>query len=142
MPTQTQFTVDLANRMLPLVRRIVADLVTDYRRWQDAVGEFEALNASRPGTGDPRLAALQRDVQRLAADIEHYRGELARLGVECTGFEQGLVDFPGEIDGQRACLCWQLGEPAVEWWHTPEAGFAGRRRIAPAAAGDVAEAVR
>ena len=88
--------------------------------------------------GPTRLAALQRDVQRLAAEIDGYRAELARLGVECRGLEQGLVDFPGEIDGRPAHLCWRLGEPAVEWWHAPEAGFAGRRRIAP----DVAEAAR
>ena len=135
MMTDTVFTVEQANRMLPLVRRIVADLVADYRRWQDAVHAFErAAAASRPDAVDPRLEGLQRDAQRLAADVEHYLGELRALGIECKGLEQGLVDFPGEVDGERACLCWQLGEDAVEWWHTPEAGFAGRRRLTGAEA--------
>jgi hypothetical protein len=134
------FTVEQANRMLPLVRRIVADLVADYRRWKDAVDAFE-LHATTARADDQRLTARQQEIQRLAADIEHYLGELTALGVECKGLEDGLVDFPGEIDGERACLCWKLGEPAVEWWHRPDAGFAGRRPLVPNASG-LSEATR
>ena len=71
------------------------------------------------------------------ADVEAALGELAALGVECKGLDVGLVDFPAVVDGAPACLCWQLGEPAVAWWHRPEAGFAGRR---PLAGADVATA--
>ena len=140
--TRPPITVEQANRMLPLVRRIVADLVADYRRWRDAVAAFEVHAASgRAEPGDAAAARLQHTVQRLAADIQHYLGELAALGVECRGLDDGLVDFPGEVDGQRAYLCWKLGEPSVEWWHRPEAGFAGRQRLAPNDA-DAAGAVR
>ena len=141
----TLFTVDQANRMLPLVRRIVEDLVADYGRWQEAVREYELLSLAKTSDPvEPRLAELQRAAKRLAADIEHYLGELTALGIECKGLEEGLVDFPGEIDGAPACLCWKLGEPAVEWWHRPDAGFAGRQPIAPAGAAraHAAEAAR
>jgi hypothetical protein len=128
--TSAPFTVERANRMLPLVRRIVADLVGDYHRWRETVDAFELLAASsRADADDARVVTLQRDAQRLAADIEHYLAELAALGVECKSFEEGLVDFPGEVDGEPACLCWKLGEPSVEWWHRPDAGFAGRRPL-------------
>jgi hypothetical protein len=41
-----------------------------------------------------------------------------------------LVDFParGE-DGVVYLLCYRLDEPDLEWWHRPEDGFAGRRRL-------------
>jgi len=124
------FTVEQANRMLPLVRRIVTDIVTDYRAWRDAVRAYEAQKGSP--RGDPaRVAALAREVRRLAADVEHYVGELTALGLQCKGLDDGLVDFPGMMDGEPACLCWKLDEPAVAWWHRPEAGFAGRQPIVP-----------
>ena len=130
--TQTLYTPELANRALPLVRRIVEDLVRDYQRWRERVQDYEgAASATAPDAAI--VDALQRDVQRLAAEIQGCIGELAALGIECKGLEQGLVDFPGEIDGAPAYLCWQLGEDAVEWWHRRDTGFAGRQRLVEAA---------
>jgi hypothetical protein len=136
------FTVEQANRMLPLVGRIAADIVRDYRRWQDAVAAFEvATSASRADAPDPHALRLQREAQSMAAEIEGYVRELAALGVECKSFDLGLVDFPGEVDGAPAYLCWRLGEPSVQWWHRRDAGFAGRRPLTAApAAPAVAEA--
>jgi hypothetical protein len=130
MTNAATFTADQANRMLPLVRRVVADLVSDYRRWQETVHEFELLSIAKSDEPvEPRLAELQRDASRLAADIEHYLAELSALGLTCKSLEEGLVDFPGEVDGAPALLCWKLGEPAVAWWHRPDAGFAGRQPL-------------
>jgi hypothetical protein len=126
------FTVEQANRMLPLVRRIAADIVRDYRRWQDAVDAFEvATAASRADAPDPHAVQLQREAQQMAADIDGYVRELAALGLECKSFDLGLVDFPGEVDGAPAYLCWRLGEPSVQWWHGRDSGFAGRRPLDP-----------
>jgi hypothetical protein len=57
--------------------------------------------------------------------------ELTEIGCSYKdwGFEMGLVDFPGFIDGQPVCLCWRSDEPTVEWYHAPEAGYAGRQPI-------------
>lgn len=125
-----QFTVEQANRTLPLVRRIVEDIVSQYRRWQDRVREFEVVSASstadRP---DARAEELQREAQLLAAEIEGFVGELTRLGVEFKGYDLGLVDFPAEVDGAPAYLCWRLGEPSVQFWHSVESGYAGRQPL-------------
>jgi hypothetical protein len=131
----THFSVEQANRMLPLVRRIAADIVRDYRSWQDAVAAFElAASTSTAAAPDPRALVLQREAQRLAADIDGYGRELAALGIECKSPDLGLIDFPGEVAGEPAYLCWKLGEPAVEWWHRRDAGFAGRQRLDAVAA--------
>ena len=42
---------------------------------------------------------------------------------------RGLVDFPSMREGAEVYLCWEEGEPEIEFWHEPEAGFAGRRPI-------------
>lgn len=124
------FTVEQANRMLPLVRRIVEDIVQDYARWREQVGVLEVVAAGRRGDSPPDEAEkVEQDAQRLAADIERYVGELRKLGVEFKGFDQGLVDFPAEMDGRIVHLCWMLGEDAVEHWHEVDAGFVGRERL-------------
>lgn len=124
------FTIEQANRMLPLVRRIVEDIVQDYARWREQVGVLEVVAAGRRGHAPPDEAEkVEKDTQRLAADIERYVTELRELGVDFKGFDQGLVDFPAELDGRRVYLCWKLGEESVEHWHYIEAGFAGRQKL-------------
>jgi hypothetical protein len=128
------FTVDEANRTLPLVRRIVEDILTQHERWRELVREYEALAAhATPARQDPRLATFERDIQALAREIAGFVEELDALGVQFKGFDLGLVDYPSIMEGRPVFLCWRHGEPAVEHWHDVDAGYAGRRRIAPVA---------
>ncbi|MCR4339688.1 MAG: DUF2203 domain-containing protein [Gemmatimonadaceae bacterium] len=124
------FTLEQANRMLPLIRRIVEDIVQDYARWREQVGVLEVVAAGRRGDSLPNEAEkVEEDAQRLAADIERYVTELRELGVDFKGFDQGLVDFPAELDGRLVYLCWKLGEDSVEYWHDVDAGYAGRQKL-------------
>ena len=127
---RTRFTVDDANRTLPLVRRIVSDAVRDYWRWQEKVREYEEVAANRlvdqPNENADRL---EREATDLAREIDGYVAEIRELGVEMKGFDTGLVDFPGEVDGKPVMLCWQLGEESVQYWHEEDAGFAGRQPL-------------
>lgn len=126
------FTVDDANRMLPLVSRIVEDIVTQYARWSDRVREYELVKVGeRLDAPDPRGMSLEQEIHGLAREIDRYIAELEELGVEFKGAEQGLVDFPGTMGGRRVYLCWRLGEPSVQHWHEIDAGFAGRQPLTP-----------
>ena len=127
---RASFTIDDANRTLPLVRRIVGDVVRDYWRWQEKIREFEEVAADRK-LGEPNEEAdrLETEAQQLARDIDGYVAEIKQLGVLMKGFDTGLVDFPGEIDGRPVLLCWQLGEESVQYWHEEKAGFAGRQPL-------------
>lgn len=114
----TLYTPEQATATLPLVRRIVEDLVASYGEWQRGVDEFEvAALRSRADHPDPLAESAQARTQELASQIDGYVRELAELGVECSGFADGSVIFPTEISGERAVLSWRLGEPAVEHWH-------------------------
>lgn len=124
------FTVEEANRTLPLVSKIVSDLVRAHGSWEDKVREFElATVGSSPDKPDVMADLLQAEAQRLAMEIEGYISELADLGVICKGMDTGLVDFPGERDGRQVYYCWMLGEPSVQFWHEMGAGFVGRQKI-------------
>ena len=128
------FTVEEANRTLPLVSKIVADLVREHELWEDKVREFElATVGSTPEHPDAIAELLQMEAQRLARDIEGYIRELNDLGVICKGMDTGLVDFRGEMDGREVYYCWKLGEPSVLYWHEVDAGFVGRQRLHPLA---------
>lgn len=127
---RTSFTVDDANKMLPLVRRIVSDVVRDYMRWQDKVKQFEAAAANRTiDTPEGDADRLEREAQDIARDIDGYIAEISKLGVQMKGLDTGLVDFPGELNGRPVLLCWQLGEEKVEHWHEENAGYIGRQPL-------------
>ena len=64
--------------------------------------------------------------QREAAEI---LSEIGSHGVQVKDPDRGLLDFPTVVEGRPALLCWQVGEERIEFWHTIEDGFAGRRPI-------------
>jgi hypothetical protein len=104
------YTAELANRALPLVRRIVDDVVRRYADWQDAVSRFEyATSRSSAGTPDAEADRLQSEAQALAVEIDGFVRELAQLGVECRDLAHGLVEFPGET----GTFQWRPGDAQV-----------------------------
>ncbi len=127
----TYFTVAQANKTLPLVKRIVADILEDYRVWRDLMRQFELLSADATGeTGESEeQITLRAQVDDAAQRINSYMDELAQIGCVFKGFEQGLVDFHSKRDDRDVLLCWKHGEPAVEHWHELEGGFDGRQPV-------------
>lgn len=116
------FSIDDANRTLPLVRRIVADIATQHARWRDRIDAYET---SVP----PQSHEIEVEVQQLAAEMQGYVQELRDLGIEVKDFQLGLVDFPAERDGRPVYLCWKLGEPTVQHWHELDTGYAHRQPL-------------
>ena len=129
------YTVDRANRTLPLVRRIVEDIVREHERWQDAIARLDLLMATSADTVDLRIVALEREVQTIARDIDTFQGELEALDIQLKDRRIGLVDFPTELDGRRVLLCWRLGEPSVQYWHDEDAGYSARQPLSPTLVG-------
>ncbi|HEV3465390.1 MAG TPA: DUF2203 domain-containing protein [Actinomycetota bacterium] len=120
MPEPVWWTVAEANAALPRVgaalERIRA-LVAAARQEREAAAERLEGNGHAPAA---------RVAPELRAAVEELTGE----GIILRDLDAGLVDFPARLaDGREYLLCWVLGEPAVGWWHWPEAGFAGRRPL-------------
>lgn len=129
------FSVESANQTLPLVRAIVSDIVELYPEVNDRTERLARITRGRPKDprpDDPYSEELEQIRQDLERDVERLQGfidELHELGVEFKDPTMGLVDFPAKHDGKEVCLCWKLGEPSVDFWHTVESGFQGRKRI-------------
>ena len=126
VPTSAKyFTVTEANAALPLVNRIVKDIVEQYRQ----VMAFHARSQ------EDDLPDLERDrlesARSQATDkLNSLANELADIGCELKDWESGLVDFPARLDRRDVYLCWKLGEEHITQWHEVYAGFAGREPIA------------
>ncbi|MCK6456444.1 MAG: DUF2203 domain-containing protein [Phycisphaerae bacterium] len=120
------FTVEHANRALPLVRRIVSDIVAQYK----VVSALQdALVNPADGTSSERLREMKDDADNALDHLRELVEELREVGCELKDWQRGLVDFPCQRDGREILLCWQLGEDSVEHWHESDAGFSGRQLI-------------
>ena len=115
----------------PLVERMVEE-----RRVLVALGEeleaVQALIGANGGSLDPsRVGDLQEAVAAAAAALAATVDEIAGRGLQVKDLDRGLVDFPARHpgSGDTVLLCWELGEPDVAFWHSPEDGFAGRKPL-------------
>ena len=127
------FTVEEANKALPLVRMILGDIVRQYRVVEDLQQRLSGVTRDRRrSSNDPyteELAQSQAELEAEESKLMSYIDELKRLGVEFKGPTPGLCDFYSIMDGREVFLCWCLGEPEVSYWHDIDAGFAGRQPI-------------
>jgi hypothetical protein len=134
VPLTKHFTLEEANRTLPLVRMIVRDIVelhADVHRRRQRLQDLRHGRA--PGReGDPYSEEVEEMERELDSDLERLQGyadELAGIGAELKDPTSGLVDFPTLIDDREAYLCWKLGEDTIGFWHDLQSGFAGRQPI-------------
>jgi len=119
------FTLDEANRTLPLVRRIVTDIVNEYRLLNQLIEQADQSPGEHGTDATERQRAARAEVQRLNELIEELQG----IGCELKDWETGLVDFRAERCGEVVYLCWRLGEDDISHWHELHAGMAGRRPV-------------
>src|SRR3989304_1963166 len=105
-PRKKYFTVESANKMLPLVRSIATDIVEKYRQLNEQCERTMFLQGVRP---ESMSAAHREEVEQIGKDIEQAKEELAalidelrRLGVDLKG-PDGLVDFPSMLDNREVC---------------------------------------
>lgn len=120
MTTDTKyFTPAEARRTLPLVKKIVRDILDTSKEMQ-LIAEKIGINAE----GDDRI-------KKLASDVDDFMTELEEIGCyfKDWNFRIGLVDFPGLIDGREVFFCWKSDEEDIEYYHELEEGFTGRKPI-------------
>jgi len=137
MAGKKYFTRDEANRTLPLVRRIVQDIVDEYGRWKESLATYE-LAAGTQRAGEPESAeamGLRERVDEIARTINGYIAELEQVGCVLKGFDDGLVDFRARLDDRDVWLCWKLGEDEIGHWHEIDQGYRNRHPLETEPAG-------
>jgi hypothetical protein len=128
---ETLFTLTVARRMVPLVRRIVADVCQNRQRLGLAQPELEVLDRQRHDLRWPersRRYQLREEVATAEQHLQQALAELEPLGVVLVDADAGRVGFPTIVNGRRAYFSWKPGEETLKFWH-----FAGEtvRRLIP-----------
>jgi hypothetical protein len=127
------FTPEEANAALEQVRPLVEQMVAHRRAHVEALERQEELEGRIRGNGGgippAELAEAAAEVDRQARALARAVDDIVELGVEVKDLDEGLVDFPALHRGETVLLCWQLGEAAIAYWHSPQDGFAGRRPL-------------
>jgi hypothetical protein len=113
------FLPEEANRTLPLVKKIVRDIL-DY--------SFELKTIS--DSLDEEIED-SREAQKLISSIRGFMKELEEIGCfyKDWNFSIGLVDFPSIIEGEEVYLCWKSDEESITYYHGITEGFRGRKLI-------------
>jgi hypothetical protein len=128
------YTVEEANRELPRVRPIVAQIAELSALRPDLEEQLRMAEyaVQRPNAnGDDHARAQQARDAVQGAEEELLKAVLGlnSLGIQLKGPLEGLIDFPSYRDGELVELCWKLGEERVEHWHRVGEGFAGRKKL-------------
>ncbi len=113
------FTPKEANQRLPLVKRIVEDILKigqDIRALSIKIG----AHAEK----DSRVIHLMDALEDLFVELES-------LGCSYKdwNFTFGLVDFPSTLEGREVFLCWRSDESQLKFYHEINEGFSGRKLI-------------
>ncbi|MCX8090434.1 MAG: DUF2203 domain-containing protein [Verrucomicrobiae bacterium] len=119
------YTVEEARALLPQVRTWLERL----QQLREEVERAERKLASLTGAGqDVGGELVHRWVRGLVAAHETFR-EFRQREIQIKDLDRGLVDFPSLRDGREVFLCWEQGEPDIEFWHDLDAGYAGREPL-------------
>ena len=129
-----RFTLAQAQSLIPRVDRLLREAIALKSGFVEAERALQSFNERIMLMGGmivDRNRFLQAKSRR-ESGAERLRNaveQLQDLGCVVKDLDTGLVDFPTLFRGQEVYLCWKLGEPSIEFWHSVDEGFRGRKAI-------------
>ena len=128
------FTLDEAQSLLPVLESLLKRAIEGKRSAQNLESGLNGLAQRIYFSGGMRvntsgIAKQRAEMEDHLKQVRESIAEIDAIGVQVKDLETGLLDFPCRVDDQVVLLCWRMGEPAIEHWHTVEAGFQGRQPV-------------
>jgi len=93
-------------------------------QWSQGRDQAPSIDASQAQMIQAQSAFLMTTIEE---DVEY----IASLGGVVKDLNEGLVDFPTQVHGEPAWLCWRRGETHVRFWHSLDEGFSERQFLQP-----------
>jgi hypothetical protein len=126
------FTVDEANRLLPLIKEKIQALQDIKQRFER---KFHELQVYKQGLADTDAAndlifKWECDLEFMEMEAQMHVKQIHETGAQVKDIDFGLVDFPAIINGEEVLLCWKQGEDTITHYHGLHEGFAGRKPLA------------
>jgi hypothetical protein len=127
------FTPAEANELIPRLELAVRELQASAGELRSRIAELIKGDPGARRLPLPQIIERYPQLRDSAGQLAHAAEKIESYGCILKDIDQGLVDFPWEIEEDRVVfLCWQFGEPAVIAWHPVDAGFAQRQPLSGA----------
>ncbi len=124
-------SLEETNRMLPLLRQIVRDIMEHWNLIIAKRAELESIEKTAlPAVAtEGRTQDVKLELNGLIDKINQYIKEVEALGCFVEEFKRGIVNFPSLYHGRKVFLCWHPGEESVSHWHELDETFNDRVKI-------------
>ncbi|MGD0860693.1 MAG: DUF2203 domain-containing protein [Terracidiphilus sp.] len=128
------FTLEEAQSLLPVLESLLKRAIEGKESAEEVGSGLSELIRRIYLSGGMRVDVSMVSKQRAEMEAHLLRvreciAEMDSIGVQVKDLEAGLLDFPCRLDDEVVLLCWRMGEPAIEHWHTAEQGFQGRQPV-------------
>ena len=137
-PPPRLWTAGQANARLPGLEELLPRLkgwvarLREVRVQQERLTAFWGSEVDAPDHSDHALKLrLDAEWENLTRRLEEAVAGLRAEGIELKDLDGGLVDFYALEQGELVFLCWRLGEPRVDFYHSIDGGFRNRRPLSP-----------
>lgn len=126
------FTIATATATLPLVSRIVDELVTLSQEISDTQERLAFMVSDREKQANvysKELRSVEAETDKKSLLLEKCIDELLELNTITSNVAEGFVDFPALRNEEKICLCWRQGEEKVMHWHLIDESCKQRRLV-------------
>jgi len=113
-------SLSTVQRMLPLVRRIVDDILRHQKTLDELTPEQNRLDRARRSLAWPerqRRYQIHEDFASAEGGLQEAFLELQELGVALLDPEVGRIGFPTRVNDRPAFFSWRRGEESLNYWH-------------------------
>jgi hypothetical protein len=128
------FTLDEAQSLLPVLESLLKRAIECKRSADDVGSTLSELARRHYLSGGMRVDAAK--VAKMRAEVETHLqcvregvAEIDSIGAQVKDLETGQLDFPCRLDDQVVLLCWRMGEPSIEHWHSAGSSFKDRQPV-------------
>ena len=120
------YTPEEASQLIPEISILIKKLQTHQTNVRELMGQVEfPVPPAFYNVGS--AVGSNMAVEFIA--IETIIDKIQAHGGKIKDIDQGLIDFPGVVNGREVWLCWQMGESAITHFHDFGKGFNDRKEI-------------
>lgn len=128
------FTLDEAQALLPVLESLLKRAIESKQAAETVESDLSELARRIYMSGGmkvdiAKVAKMRAEMEAHLQKVRDTIAEIDAIGVQVKDLEAGLLDFPFRLEDEVVLLCWRMGEPAIEHWHTTDAGFKGRQPV-------------
>ena len=128
------FTLEEAQSLLPVLESLLKRAIEGKRSAEEVESGRSEMARRIYLSGGMRVdagkvAGLRAEMESHVRRVRESIAEIDSIGVQVKDLEAGLLDFPCRLDDQVVLLCWRMGEPAIEHWHSTDSGFNDRQPV-------------